>query len=68
MEKIKKEISQLSNIQKVKLFEYLRDDLRLKTPTEMSHKYGKSYGGTNKFYKENIYTNVSKTTYFVDND
>lgn len=68
MEKIIKEAKELTTIQKVRLFEILRDSLNLKTTTEMARKYGKSYGGTNKFFSERQTTNVGKTIYFVDND
>ena len=67
MEKIKTQIKNRSIADKVELFEFLRDELNLKTQTEMSIAHGKSYGGANSFYKDHLHTRVSKTVYFVDN-
>lgn len=70
MEKLKQEIKQLSDFQKVNLLEMLRDDLNLKTTTEIARKYGKSYGGVNSsaFGAEILKVTIGKTIYYVDRD
>lgn len=70
MEEIKEQLKQLTDYQKVNLFEFLRDELNLKTTTEIARKYGKSYGGisTSKFGVELQKTTIGKTTYYVDRD
>lgn len=67
MEKVKQEISKLTTQEKVALFELLRDDLGLKTITEMSHFLGKSYNGLSKTFAERVHTTVGRTVYFVSN-
>ena len=67
MKKTIEQLKKMSNMQKVTIFEFLRDELDLKTQTEMSIAHGKSYGGANSFYKDHLHTRVSKTVYFVNN-
>lgn len=66
MENVKNELKQLTVLEKVKLFEALRDDLDLKTITQMRPILGKSYNGVN--LKDKIYTSVGKTIYIVNNN
>jgi hypothetical protein len=66
MEEIKKQTEQLTDFQRVYLFEHLRDQLNLKTPTEMAQKYGKSYGGVTKWFSDRLTTRIGRTVYFVD--
>ena len=68
MQALKEQVTQLSDFQKVHLFEFLRDDLGLKTTTEMARKYGKSYGGLIGLSRERLTTTVAKTLYYVDRD
>ena len=70
MEKLKQEIKQLTDFQKVELIKFLRDDLKLKTTTEIARKYSKSYGGVNSsaFGAEILKVEIGKTIYYVDRD
>lgn len=61
IEKLKK----LSISEKIEVFEWLRDDLKLKTITEFNRSIGRSYGSKiDKNIKRII---IGKTLYFVDN-
>ena len=66
MEKIIEQIKKMNDSQKVVIFEFLVDDLKLKTKTLMAEKYFKSYGGVLGLAKEYLKTKVCNTTYFID--
>ena len=65
MEEIKDIISELSDCEKIALFEIIRDDLKLRSRAEMACVHGKNYGGV-AFFKGKLNTSVGKTMYFVD--
>ena len=56
---------EFSNMELIKIFEAIRDYLKLQTITSFRKKHGLSYNGVK--FKKNLRTKILKTEYIVDN-